>query len=165
MGFAELERTLADLADAAPRCESLDDASLTVLTLSQFRRSVTFALDEWRKREAELIEAAGGRVDVGENAQAVARPKMRYRFDHDYIGAKVVERAIRYVDDDGEVVYFDQTPEEAAAAAVGLMRRLYVAPATEPKKSALTEELGFETWKQGLASEEEVGKEVKVYAK
>lgn len=161
--LADLERRIADLAEAAAECDSVEAAMATVLVLSQFRRSVTFALDEWRAREAALIAEKGGHVDVGQNATATVRPKMRFRFDHGYIGRTVARLACRDVDDDGEV--FPVDGERAAANAVEMMMELYVSPASEPKKTALVERLGFETWKQGLASAEEVGKEVKVRAK
>jgi len=139
----------------------VEEAHEIVEAAEQFRRSVTLVIEMWREREVEILQAAGGRADLGINATVRVAPKFEERYDHDLIGAKVIAAAIREIQFDGEVVYIDD-PEVAADRAVALMRNVYVSPATKPKKTALVEKLGFEKAEGALASRKEVGKVAKV---
>lgn len=158
-----LELHVADLVEkfSIGGVTDVVEAHEIVEAVEQLRRSVTLVIEMWRAREVELLQAAGGRTDLGINATLKVAPKFEERYDHPLIGAKVIERATRYITDDGEVIYVDD-PEVAADRAVGMMMAVYVSPASKPKKTALVEKLGFERAEGALASRKETGKVTKV---
>jgi hypothetical protein len=159
----KLELHVADLGEnfSVDGVTDVVEAHEIVEAVEQLRRSVTLVIEMWRGREVVLLQAAGGRTDLGINATIRVAPKFEERYDHDLIGAKVIDKATRIVQDDGEVIYVDD-PEVAADRAVAIMRAVYVSPATKPKKTALVEKLGFEKAEGALASRVEVGKATKV---
>jgi hypothetical protein len=159
----KLELHVADLGEnfSVDGVTDVVEAHEIVEAAEQLRRSVTLVIEMWRGREVVLLQAAGGRTDLGINATIRVAPKFEERYDHDLIGAKVIDKATRIVKDDGEVIYVDD-PEVAADRAVAIMRAVYVSPASKPKKTALVEKLGFEKAEGALASRVEVGKVTKV---
>ena len=121
------------LGDLVEQCEEAEEAQAMVEALEQARRSLSLVLEDWRRRAVHLV---GGEVVVADDQRSVlrtSRPR-KYRWNHNRIAQEVSRQALADVPDD---------PTAAVALAVYLMHELYVAPATEPKRSALIERLGI----------------------
>lgn len=159
-----VELQVADLGEnvAVSSVTEVEEVHEIVEAAEQLRRSVTLVIEMWRAREVEILQAAGGRADLGINATARVAPKYEERYDHDLIGKRVALLSIQVVDEDGELLEWIDDPAIAAERAVALMRDVYVSPASKPKKTALVEKLRFEKAEGALASRKEVGKVTKV---
>lgn len=127
------------LGDLVEQCEEAEEAQAMVEALEQARRSLSLVLEDWRRRAVHLV---GGEVVVADDQRSVlrtSRPR-KYRWNHDRIAEAVMDRAFEMAEEyegDGEYV------AECIGSAIRLMTELYVAPATEPRKSAMIEHLGI----------------------
>lgn len=144
-------------------CSSPEAAALVVDGLEQLRRDLQYLIGTYRAQLAKVVDAAGGAVEI-DGAKVYTRPKWKVRYDHDRIGERVVVMATKIMDGD-EIVGTVDDPEEAARRAVALMRKLYLAPSSEPKKGELIGQLKFETMFDAVLSREADGREVQRRAK
>lgn len=149
--------------DVVEGCSSPETAALAVDGLETLRRDLQYLIGTYRAQLAKVVDEAGGEVEI-DGARVYTRTKWKIRYDHDRIGERVVVMATKIMDGD-EIVGTVDDPEEAARRAVALMRKLYLAPSSEPKKGELIGQLRFETMNDAVLTREADGREVQRRAK